>query len=263
MDCNEIERDVLAGRPPIGPEAEAHLAGCPACRYLATEGTRLAASLGAGRPSGTPAGVTELEAAVLADLRRERGSLARLRETPRSVRAVLLAVLVGLEALFIYTYLRRADWVAYPGGRMAVIVGAFAAIALGLGWLALRPLYLRPLPAWTERAIFGAAVVVPFLLTLLPVLPTAPLAGFSYPGFAFRCFAYATSLALFVIVVGRALDRGRGGRFAMLSTVAAGAYSGLVGLQLECPVNDPLHLLFGHAIVPLGLLLGVWALRRI
>ncbi len=205
-----------------------------------------------------------LEAAVVEDARAESGPLARVREMPRALRFLMLAALMGLEALFMVTYLRRADWATYPVWRMVAIAGTFAAVALALGWLALRPLYLRPLSPGVERAIFGAALVLPFLTALLPVLPTIKISFFTYPGFTFRCFAYASCLALFVILLGRILDRGgHVGRVVSLSASVAGAYTGLLCLQLECPVNDPIHPVTGHATVPLGLLLGTILFKKL
>jgi len=263
MDCAEIERELMAGRPVAGAEAEAHLAACPACRYLAEEGATLLPALANGEHAAGAVDLAALEAAVAGDLRAETGPVARVRELPRALRFLLLTILMGLEALFMVTYLRRADWASYPVWRMAVIAGAFAFVALALAWLALRPLYLRPLSPGAERAIFGVAIVLPFLVALLPVLPTIKISFFTYPGFTFRCFAYASCLALFVILLGRLLDRGgHVSRFVSLSASVAGAYTGLLCLQLECPVNDPIHLVTGHATVPLGLLIGTLIFRR-
>jgi hypothetical protein len=246
-----------------GADVEAHLAGCPACRYLVDEGAPLAPALANGERGGGAADLAALEASVLADTRAETGAVARLRETPRALRFILLAALIGLEALFMVTYLRRADWATYPVWRMIVIAGGFALVALGLAWMALRPLYLRPLSPRVERAIFGVAIVLPFLVVLFPTLPTIKISFFTYPGFTFRCFAYASCLALFVILLGRLLDRGgHVSRFVSLSASVAGAYTGLLCLQLECPVNDPLHLVTGHALVPVGLFLGTLIFRR-
>jgi hypothetical protein len=37
---------------------------------------------------------------------------------------------------------------------------------------------------------------------------------------------------------------------------------GQIGLSFECPINFPLHLLTGHATVPIGMLLGAKLWRR-
>jgi len=200
----------------------------------------------------------DLERAILDDIRAERGVVAALRERSRSTRLAALALLVGAEAWFMYTYLRRMDWADYPPWRMALIAGGFAAGALVLGWVALRPMY-RP-PPRRAGAILGAALLLPFAVALLPALPTPHLPRFTYPGFAFRCFAYGACLAWPVILWVRTLDRG-GHAFGWAAAVAGG-YAGLLGLQLECPVNDPVHLLTGHAIVPVGAAIGYWLLLR-
>jgi len=264
MDCADIERELLAGRPVTGAEAEAHLASCPACRYLVAEGAPIVPALANGQRGAGGADLAALEATVVEDVRAERGPLARVREMPRALRFLMLAALIGLEALFMVTYLRRADWAAYPVWRMVVIAGGFALVALALAWMALRPLYLRPLSPRVERAIFGVAIILPFLVALFPTLPTIKISFFTYPGFTFRCFAYASCLALFVILLGRILDRGgHVSRFVSLSASVAGAYTGLLCLQLECPVNDPIHLVTGHATVPIGLFLGTILFKKL
>jgi hypothetical protein len=205
--------------------------------------------------------LADLEGAILDEIRAQRGVMAALRERSRSTRLVALAILVAVEALFMFTYLRRGDWAEYPAWRMMLTAGGFAVGALFCGWVALRPMY-RP-PPRGAGAILAAALLLPFAVALLPALPTAYLPRFTYPGYAFRCFAYGACLAWPVILWVRALDRG-GHAFgwAALAAAVAGGYAGLLGLQLECPVNDTVHLLTGHAIVPLGAALGCWLLLR-
>jgi hypothetical protein len=147
---------------------------------------------------------------------------------------------------------------------MALVAGGYAAVALGLGWLALRPLYLHAVPDWVEKLILGVAVGLPFVVAVLPGPETVvKISWFTYPGFTFRCFSYGAALALAILLAARGLDRGGHvvGRSALLAA-AAGGYSGLMGLQFECPINYPLHLLTGHAIVPLGLAVGYLLFRR-
>src|SRR5262249_38752681 len=163
MDCAEIERELIAGQPVTGAAAEGHLASCPACRYLVAEGAPIVPALANGEKGAGGGDLAALEAAVIEDARAGRGPLARVREMPRALRFLMLAVLIGLEALLMFTYLRRADWDSYPVWRMVVIAGGFAFVALGLAWMALRPIYLRPLSPRVERAIFGVAIVLPFL----------------------------------------------------------------------------------------------------
>ena len=266
MDCSDIERALLAGETPSGPDLEAHTAGCESCRYLVNGGAPVAQALGqggAGAAAPTAANLAFMEGRILADIQSDEGWLARLRERSRLVRMAPMLVLLGLEALFMATYLRRADWSAYPGWRLALTAGAYAAASVGLAWLAFRPIYRRALPDWVRNAVFGAAIAVPFLIAILPAPPTIRIPTFTYPGFTFRCFAYGTALGLGIILLSRALDRG-GHRLGWVAIAAAvaGGYAGLLGLHLECPVNDPLHLLLGHATLPGGMALGTWLFRR-
>src|SRR5262249_35008394 len=104
MDCAEIERELIAGRPVTGAEAEGHLASCPACRYLVAEGAPIVPALANGEKAPGGVDLSALEAAVVEDARAERGPLARVREMPRALRFLMLAALIGLEALFMVTY---------------------------------------------------------------------------------------------------------------------------------------------------------------
>jgi hypothetical protein len=264
LDCSQIQRALLAGEAHKGPELDAHLAGCESCRFLMGDGVPVAQALGRGSAGvALPAELGLLEARVLSEIAAEKGWLTRLRERPRLVRMAPLIVLLALEALFMATYLRRGDWSTYPPGRLAVTAGGYAVIALGLAWLALRPLYLRPVPDWARNAIVATAIALPFVIAALPGPPTMAIATFTYPGFTFRCFAYGSALGLAIILLGRALDRGGHQLdFAALVAAAAGGYAGLMGLHIECPVNDPLHLLTAHATLPVGLALGSWLFRR-
>ena len=263
MDCAEIERVLIAGPTPTGPDVEAHLAECPACRYLVAEGAGIAPALANDGSSDDAASPAAIERAVMDRLAHERGVLARLRETPRPFRIGLVVALVALEAAYMFIHVRRSDWATYPSWRMTVTVCAYALGMVLLLWIALRPLYRPPLAARVETALLAIAVGLPFLIALLPAEPTVPNSFFTYPRFTFRCFAYGSCLALPVILLHRIVDRGNGmGLWATATAVVAAGYVGLFGLQLECPINLPLHLVTGHATVPLGLVLGYWVIRK-
>ncbi len=144
---------------------------------------------------------------------------------------------------------------------MAVVAGAYGCIAVAATWYALRPLYL-PEPRWRLRLLVAAGLVAPAAVALLPELPTAAaaLAEYTPLGSAYYCVADGTLLALPLLLAVRLADR-RGLRTGGAAALAAGTV-GVLGLHLQCPLNQPSHLLLGHATLPLALLVGVLAFRR-
>ena len=261
MDCQDVEAALLVGHQPYPAALEQHLADCDACRCLAVDGVAVARDI--VDPVVTPEILAALESSVLGIVHQDRGVVAAARALSRTTRLAIIGLVVGFEALFMHAYMRRLDWESYPSWRMALSVGAFGAVALVLAWFALRPMHLRPLPSWVERALLAVSIALPLVVAVVPAVPTANVPLFTYPAYSFRCLAYGLSLALVVILFARAVDRGghalRGSTFL---AVVSGGYSALLGLQLECPVNTPLHLLTGHATIPSLLALGSWWFRK-
>src|SRR5688572_20105527 len=155
-----------------------------------------------------PTSTDTLEAAVLSRIAAEHGLVARLRALPRPSRFALLVVLVAAEALLFWLFLRRADLGAYPSARMAVTVGGYGGLLLAAGWLAMRPLYL-PDRRTLRHIIVGLGLLLPFVLALLPEIPTASVesAGQHVRWGAF-CFLDGILVAAAVLLLGRLLDRG-------------------------------------------------------
>jgi hypothetical protein len=260
MDCSDVERALLAGEPLLGKPFEEHLAGCASCRFLTSDGAGVAQALA---ESGGPPPVVDLgalEQGLAQRLDRERGPLAAGRALPRVARFALVAAVMALGALGYFALIGRRDFAVYPAARMALILGGYAAFALGLTWAALRPLYLPPLPDLVARALVAVGLLVPVGVALLPEVPMAvTLPDFNHARSAVGCFTLGGALALAVLLAARALDRG-GGR-ATLFALGAGII-GVLGLQLHCPINYPLHLLLGHATVPLAFALVAVLPRR-
>ena len=90
-----------------------------------------------------------------------------------------------------------------------------------------------------------------------------PARDISYVAYAWYCFMTGCGQGLALLLLAPLLDRG--GRVAgtePLLLIAAAGVLGQIGLSVECPVNYPLHLLTGHAIVPAGMLLAALWWRR-
>src|SRR5262245_6779623 len=126
MDCPDIERALIQGSRPAGPELEAHLAHCETCRFLVEDGAPVAQALAAQSSAPAEVELRGLEAATFAVIRAGRGPLSAVRALPRLARLSM----VGLGAVamcgFFFAFYRRSDWDAYPAPRM---------------WLALASLY--------------------------------------------------------------------------------------------------------------------------
>jgi hypothetical protein len=213
-------------------------------------------------PDSEKAAVARLEEAVFAGLRAERGWRAWLRERSRGARLGVIAAVVALEALVAFVVARRVDWGAYPLPRMALAMIALAGATLLLGWLALRPVWMRPLPRWVAPAAGLVALGVPLSLALLPELPTAPPFDDVRGMFALRCFAIGCALGTAVLLVARLVDRGGTARWPAVAAAMAGGLSGALALQVECPVNHPWHLVAGHALPVVALGVVGWVVRR-
>jgi hypothetical protein len=193
----------------------------------------------------------------------DRGALARLRAWPRGARFALLAAAVALEAAFFAIWFLRDDLAHYPRGRMVVLCAGYAGLALFAGWHALRPIYLPP-ARWASRLVLAAGLVWPLVVAALPEVPTTTHEPFtSHPANAYYCIVDGGGLAIALLLLARALDRGGHGvtDHALAAAVAAGA-AGLFGLQLQCPFNYPLHLLLGHATIPALFLAGTLLFSR-
>jgi len=212
-----------------------------------------------------PVDLAALERGLRDHLDRERGPLAWLRSRSRPARVLLLLGFAVAVAALTWLVAGRADLATYPRTRMIATLAWFAAAAGAAAWLALRPIYL-PRPARSTTAlVLGFAVLGPLVTAVLPAAPTAAaiIAAENLWSWAYGCFACGVTAGLAALLFARAVDRG--GSLATGQLALAAAAAGLVGnaaLQLHCPINQPLHLLLGHATVPLGLLLGALLVRR-
>ncbi|HKA90311.1 MAG TPA: hypothetical protein VKE22_21765 [Haliangiales bacterium] len=260
MDCAEVEDSLASGRR-LGPAAEAHVRACEACRSLVEDGGTLAASLREAAATSLPpdpvAGLDEL-------LARERGARGRLRSLPRPHRLGIVAALVAALAAGVLLAAPRADLDTFPRLRLLLAVGGFAALALLSAWHALRPIYLPPAAAWATWTVLGLGLAGPLVWAKLPEVPTMPLKidGLA-PVWMAHCFFLGVVSGGALVLLVRGLDRGgRTGADMALLGAAFGGLVGNVGLLLFCPINFPLHLLLGHATVPIGLILVVGIATR-
>ena len=203
------------------------------------------------------------ERAVCDEIGRERGVQAWLRSRSRVERGLMILAVAALVAGLTFIVAPRPDFYTYPRVRMVATLGWFL-IAGGVAtWIALRPIYLSRATTGLVVAAATLALLGPIATSLLPEVPMVHAPAHRVWPWAYGCFASGITAALVVLVVSRVLDRG--GAHSSGQVVLAAAAAGLAGttaLQLHCPINYPLHLLLGHATVPLGLILGTWFARR-
>lgn len=267
MDCDELQRRV-ANRVALGdPEAQSHLAECPACWAM----TQVAGSLprrsnepGQGAGQGAAQAVGEqawrsLAAAMAADER----PVARMRSWSTGRRlAVGLAVAVAVPLLVLLVS-TRVDLPHVPMLRWFVELAALVTIVVAGSTLALRPLQRHREPAWVAWVgLIGAAVTI--VLAMLPAAhhdhPASLMgAGDDVWRKAAGCLAFGTLCAvptwLGLRMLARDGDR-LGANAGFVAAVAAAVAAAAV--MVHCPIVHRTHLLLGHASVLL--LPWIWAL---
>jgi hypothetical protein len=264
MDCSDVERGIINGQRLEGRAYEEHLAGCETCRFLAADGAPVAHALASAPGPFAGADLAELEARVMARVAAERGLVATVRAWPRLGRLAPVVAVMALAAAGFYALLRRADWDAYPTWRMAATLAGTGALAVVLLWTTLRPAYLPPLSDRAARGLIAAGLLGPVVVALLPAAPMAVHLKFSYLVQGYKCFTLGGGVSLLVYLLARCMDRaGHQNPRSGIIAAAAGGLTGFLALQIECPVTVPLHILTGHASIPIGLALGYLFSRRL
>src|SRR5262249_4195179 len=109
-----------------------------------------------------------LEAAVAADVARERGPRAWLRGRSRGARLALLAAAAAAGILLVVAWSPRAGLDDSPAARLALTLGWASAIVLAASFHALRPLHRPPARRRIVAGILFVAVAAPIALAFLP-----------------------------------------------------------------------------------------------
>ena len=223
----------------------------------------LAAAQAAEAGDVAPEDLSALAARVRVGIEEEDARpLAGVRQRPAWERNVLgvVSLLVMVGSTFVA--LPRADVAHYPLGRLLLELGAFVtAFALCLA-VATRGAHLPELP---RRWTYGLAALAVLVVAAVGLLPPSHL----HDAYVSRglgelfspCGLIGVILALPVYALIRLLDRG-----SSLGALAAASAAGLAAntmLQAHCPVVDRAHMLLGHAMVGVWLLLGLLIVRAI
>jgi len=259
LRCEDVRDALLAGRSPSDPELAEHARGCTECAaLLADEGT-LGRALASAEPgdASTLLGWPDFERT----LERESGWRAWLRSRPTSLRVSLAgAAVLGVTALGVRRL--RPDWATLPKTALVAWLVAFVVVAFAAARLAL-PVLGRAASS-RSRVVTWLALGLPAVYALLAAVtlgsaPSMPTARFLGPALA--CFRYGMLLAVPLLLLLWALDRGGGSRARIVAAAAAGGVAGNAALLLHCPSTDPAHLIVGHAAI--GFVLGALAWWRV
>lgn len=258
MTCEDTQRALLGAHR--DDEVSAHLAGCPTCRAVdearAVDRDALGVDLDA------------VFASISTDIDGDRGPLAWLRSRSTPVQRLLVMVVAALILGAIGLSMGRVDLAHYPVARLALEIGVFGVLMAGLTALALRP----ALGVARRGQVVGAVVALVAGGVLLAVLPSAHEAhhasvagtGDDLLPRAAGCFIFGLATALPVAALAWVMRRASGPepRRDVLMAGVAGA-TGLMALQLHCPITQTVHLLAAHVMVVLAALaLFTWVYRR-
>ena len=188
--------------------------------------------------------------------------LAKLRQRPAWQRNALGVVSLGLVVGTTWAAFPREDMAHYPLARLALELGTLVAVFSLCLAVATRGAHLPELPRHWTYGLAGAAVLVVAAVGLLPPAHSHdPYVSQGLGELVSRCGLVGVVLALPVYALIRLLDRG-----SSLGALAAASAAGLVAntfLQAHCAITAQAHLLLGHAMVGVWLLLGLLLLRGI
>jgi hypothetical protein len=202
---------------------------------------------------------------------RERGPRAWLCARSTRVRLALAVGAAVLVTVAVALAIPRADLAACPPLLLGTSLGVLLAGTILAAALVLRPLHRPPVRPGTWIAAAALALALPVLVVLGAPWHDASRAhpesfagtGADFLACALECFALGVILALPALVLLRLLDRTQ--RLGWPRVVLLAGATGLVGnlaLAVHCPIVAPLHLLAGHATVPLGAFLLLALARR-
>ncbi|MFT7621443.1 MAG: hypothetical protein ACI9WU_000606 [Myxococcota bacterium] len=205
--------------------------------------------------------------AVLAGVHADAGS-SDMAERPAIQRLALAGAAAIAFIIVVLLTTHRVDLSVYPTVRLLIEALALAGAGSALLLAVLRPIWK---PALSDRAIYslaGVALAAPLVLALLPVAHVAHPASLEGAGAdlavrALKCLIFGLSAAAPIALVLHWLDRGdQGAQGHGLLLAGSAALVGSLALFLHCPITHTIHLLAGHATVPLALLLGLMLWRR-
>lgn len=196
------------------------------------------------------------------------GLRGRMRAIPTPLRLGLGAVLAGAIALLSFVVTGRPDVAVYPDGRLALELLAIGGLNFGLLALTTRPGFKPEFDRTTFMSLIGVALLAPFVLGLLPVAHTAHEASLAGAGADFwpralGCLAFGIGAGAPMLLVLAAIDRQSlswSARIALGGSAAG--LTGLLALQLHCPITHSAHILTGHAPVVAGCVAGWFLLKR-
>lgn len=252
MDCLEV-RDRLKAQAPLGPEVGVHAAECPSCRALLESDGSLARRLERGA-AATP--LPDLEALFRqldGRLERERGIFAWIQSRPTWLLRLLTLLSAVPMAIYLYgNYGFRHDREFWPIWRMIGIEAAFAAVSLGLIWLATRPFHKRQLSPSAIGLLGLAGIFLAFAIAALPLphlvdphsLPGDPVPSTSL------CYVWGLYMGTPVFVAALLLCREATLPRALALATAAGLISNLE-IQLECSATARDHMIASHGPIAL------------
>lgn len=202
----------------------------------------------------------QMFAALRTGVARERSSVrGALGGRSTAVRTAVVLSFVGAIATYELALHGRVAFAQAPT-RVAVSLGAFAALVVMVLLSSLRPMHRPALSARTERLLAGGPLLVAVGLSLWPTTGASGTLVEAWSG-ATPCLMYGLAVAVPVYAVTRLVDRGAW-ITGLLATIGAGLAANFV-LMTHCPTAGADHMLLGHSGVFVAMLLGFSAWSRV
>lgn len=183
-----------------------------------------------------------------------------------SVRYLSMLALVMTWVGLILSVKPRADLHQYPAPRMVLILALLGLGLLVQTWYLLRPLYKPAAPVWlSERLVPWVGLFLPLVLACWPLAAEWSTYNPATTAHMLKdtliCLILGIVFAAPLIGLGYRLSRHLSTGYLLLSGAMGGLFGNML-LQLFCPKSTLAHMILGHGILGMILLLVLYVSHK-